>query len=545
MADIVPSVLANAIMGKLYDVLTNGDATVPKPTDTFFSWCTPGIPVDDEDFRFLWQGLTGVVTPQAAANLAAAVGGGSTSGSSTAAGAGTATATAPAASAPKLTPDQLNQLRAQDTNAVYQQAEQLARIVDIVPDVSQINNQQFAQFAIQSSEGTLSDRYRLVLQMSQVMAQQLDQATQDKIAQFRGLLQTTTQKTDIITGAVTNVVGPSTLVQAYNTKMAAYDAAALQYNSARIAALAGNDPAAVQNWAINANILRNQVTAAMDDWITNGYKNDYEEIAAFISQVMQRDMSMLKQQYEQDVVNATLTGISSGSDFLYTALVPGDFVNSAGWSTFWFNIGDFSNYANSSFSNSGWQAQAGGSFMGLFGGGGSASGSQSQVQYSGGFDSSNFRLQFSICQIPIVRPWFKDAYLMSKCWRFDQTNPDFNNLLVSDGGSPPQGYMPAYPVSVIFIKDLYLTIDKASEAAAFIQQQQSSSAGGGGVVSLGPLCLGGSASHYSNSGYSQRNVNYQWDDQGLSIPGMQIAGFRCHVVASKSPAPDPSITSWV
>lgn len=30
--DISPSALANAIMGKLYDVLTNGDAGTPSPT---------------------------------------------------------------------------------------------------------------------------------------------------------------------------------------------------------------------------------------------------------------------------------------------------------------------------------------------------------------------------------------------------------------------------------------------------------------------------------------------------------------------------------
>ena len=45
MADITPSVLSNAIMGKLYDVLTNGDATVPKSPDNFFSWETPGVPL--------------------------------------------------------------------------------------------------------------------------------------------------------------------------------------------------------------------------------------------------------------------------------------------------------------------------------------------------------------------------------------------------------------------------------------------------------------------------------------------------------------------
>src|SRR5579871_2579954 len=547
MADVAPSVLANAIMGKLYDVLTNGDTTVPKAADSFFSWCTPGIPVDDEDFRFLSQGLTGVVTPQAAANLAAvsAPPSSSTSAAAPASTSASGTAAAPAAAPPRLTPDQLNQLRAQDTNAVYQQAEQLARIVDFVPDVAKINNNQFAQFAVENNEGTLSDRYDLILKMSQVMAQELDQATQDKIAKFRGLLQTTTQKTDLVTGAVTNMVGPSPLVQAYNQKMQAYDSAALTYNMARINALAGNDPAAVQNWAINASILRNTVVAAMDDWITNGYKDDYEEIAAYINQVMQRDMAMLKQQYEQDLQNARLTGISSGSDFYYTGLVPGDFAQSAGWSTFTFSSGDIGNYANSSFSNSGWQAQATGGFLGLFGASAGASASQGRVQCNSGFDSDRFSLRFSICQIPIVRPWFKDAYLLSKCWRFDQSNPDYKNLLLSDGGNPPKGYVPAYPTSVVFIRDLYLSLDKNSGAGQFIQQQQASSQGGGTSVNFGLFSLGGSASHYSQSGYSQRSSNYQWDDQGLSVPGMQIAGFKCHVLASKCPAPDPSITSWV
>jgi hypothetical protein len=538
MADIQPSVLANAIMGKLYDVLTNGDETVPKSADNFFSWCTPGIPVDAEDFRFLAQGLTGVVTPQAAANLAAA--------SAPAAGSpapGAAAAAAPAK--PQLTPDQLNQLRAQDTNAVYQQAEMLSRIVDFVPDLVQVNNKQFAQFSVANNDGTLSDRYKLILQMSQVMDQELDQATKDKIAKFRGLLQTTTQHTDLVTGDVTPVTGPSPLVQLYNTKMAAYDSAALTYNMARINALAANDPAAVQNWAINASILRNQVKAAMDDWITNGYKDDYEEIAAYIGQVMQRDMALLKQEYEQDLQNATLTGISSGSDFYYTALAPADFAQSAGWSNFWFNIGDFSNYSNSSFSASGWKEQAAGGFMGLFGGGESASSSESRVASNSGFDSSNFYLSFSICQIPIVKAWFKDAFLLSKCWRFDQTNPDYKSLMISDGGKPPTGYLPAYPTSIVFIKDLYLKIDKNSGAGSFIQQQQSSSAGGGGVVSLGPFTLGGSASHYSSSGYSQQSMKVNWDDQGLSIPGMQIAGFKCHVISQKCPDPDSSITAWI
>jgi hypothetical protein len=543
MADMSkPDVLCNAIMGALYDVLTNGDATVPKSSDNFFSWCTPGIPVDANDFRFLAQGLTGVVTPQAAANLASVSAAASSPAGTSTGGSSGSTASAGSGG---LTPAQLTSLRAQDTNAVYQQAEMLARILDFVPDLAKINNNQFAQFSVSNNQGTLSDRYKLVLQMSQVMSQDLDKATLDKIAKFRALEQTTTKSTDLVTGAVTDVVGPSPMMQAYNTKQAAYLAAALAYNGARIAALAGDDPAAVENWAINASILRSQVVAAMNDWITNGYKVDVEEIAAYISQVQQRDMKLLKQEYEQDLQNATLTGISSGSDFYYTGLAPADFAQAGGWSTFTFNIGQLSNYANSSFNASGWQAQAAGSFMGLFGGGGSASSQSSGVAFSSGFDFSNFSLRFSICQIPIWRAWFKDAFLLSKTWRFDQTNPDFKGRLLSDGGSPPTGYLPAYPTAVVFIKDLFMAIDKSSAAGSFIQQQTSSRAGGGGVVSFGPFCLGGSASHYSSSGYSSRNYAATWNDQGMSVPGIQIAGFKCHVLSQKCPDPDPGIKAWV
>jgi hypothetical protein len=543
MVDLTPSVLANAVMGKLYDVLTNGDATVPKSADNFFSWMTPGIPMDPSDFDFLVQGLTGVVKPQDVAALLVPTGAAAGSGGAGAGSGGAGTGAAPAAGQ-TLTEAQIEQLRAQDAGRMLMQAEMLSRLADFVPDVTKINNDQFTQFSVANNEGTLSDRYKLILRMSQVMYQELDAATQAKIAQFRALLQTTTTHTDLITGEQTQVVGPSPLVQAYHDKMAAYDAAALAYNNARINALAGNDPTAVENWSINANILRDQVNAAMNDWITNGYKTDYEEIAAYIDQVQQRDMRLLKQEYEDDLTMATLTGLSSGSDFYYTALVPGDFANSAGWSQFWFNIGDFSTYSNSTFNSSGWSANAGGSYLGIFGAAGSASGSSSSSEFTNSMHFDDFNLSFEIVQIPIVRPWFKEVFIDSHTWRFDPTNPDVSNEAVSDGGSPPSGLIPAYPTTAIFIRNLTLSILQDSDAGHFIDQYSSSSQGGGAYVNLGPFCLGGSATHYSSSGYAQQSFDHQWNDQGLSVPGMQLVGFKCHVFP-KSPNPDPSITSWV
>lgn len=510
MTDVTPHVLANAVMGKLYDVLTNGDGTVPKSADNFFSWMTPGIPMDPSDFDFLVQGLTGVIP----------------------------------AGSQNLSPQELNQLRAQDTNRVYMQAEQLARLVDFVPEVTKLNNNQFAQFNVANNEGTLSDRYEMTLKMSQVMFQELDADTQAKIAKFRALLQTTTTHTDLVTGEQTQVVGPSPMVQAYNQKMAAYDAAALAYNAARISALTGNDPEAVQNWAINAPILRNQVTAAMDDWITNGYKTDYEEIAAYIDQVQQRDMRLLKQEYEDDLAKATLTGISSGGNFYYTALIPGNFASSSGWSGFSFNAGDVSSYASSSFDASGWSASAGGGFMGLFGVEGSASGSSASNEFTDSINVDTFTLSFEIAQIPIARPWFKEAFITSKTWRFDPGNPDVKNKQLSDGASPPNGLIAAYPTSAIFVRNLTLGIQQDSAAGQFIDKYQSSSQSGGGYGSFGAFFLGGTASHYSSSGYTQSTWTHNWDHQSLVVPGLQLVGFKCHIFP-KSPDPDPSITTWV
>ncbi len=539
MPNVEPSAIANAIMGKLYDVLTNGDATVPKSADNFFSWCTPGIPVDPSDFQFLSQGFTGVVKKAAADTMREAAGAGAPAAGAPAAGAGAAGAATPTG----LTPAQLDQLRASDTAQLYVQAEALSRIVDFVPDVTRINNDQFAKFAVMNDQGTLSEIYERTLKMSQVMETDLTDDQKKRLAHFQELLISKTMKTDLISGDKVEVSGPSPLVQIYHEKMAAYDAAALEYNTYRIDALAADNPRAVNFWAINANILRDKVRAAMDDWIATGYKEDYEKIAAYIAQVSERDLTLLKAAYEDDLQKAKLTGLASGSDFYYSSLVPASFATSAGWSRFSFSSGDFSRHANSSFNASGWSAQASAGFFG-FGAHGGGSHSESKSTFNGSFNSDTFSLSFEIAQIPIVRPWFKSSYVVSKTWRFDPGNPDVKNDFLSDAGSPPKGLMPAYPTAIIFIRNLHLGIGHSDGFDNYVAQNSSSSQSGGGGFSFGPFSCGGSASHYSTSGSTQRDYGWNWNGQSLDVPGMQIAGFKCHVLP-KSPNPSPDIKNWV
>jgi hypothetical protein len=531
MPDVKPSVLVNAVMSKLYDVLTNGDETVPKSEDNFFSWCTPGIPMEPSDFQFLTQGLTGVVKKRALQDLtqpgAAPPGGG---------------AAQPAQV--ELTPALLEQLRASDAAKMYMQAEGLARLVDFVPDVTKVHNEQFARLNVLNNEGTLSDIYAMTLRMSQVMHQELDAGTKAKIEEFRGLLNVTTKQKDIITNAETEVSEPSPLVLAYNDKMQAYMSAALDYNSHRIDALVADNSRAVHDWAINANIYREKVRAARRDWETRGYKTQYEKIAAFIEQVQARDMALLKADYQDALQKATLTGLASGSDFYYTSLVPGSFATSRGWARFSFASGDFNARSNSSYSASRWSASGGGSFFGIFGGSASHRHSESRTEYHGSFSSDRFDLSFEICQVPIVRPWFKTPFLTSKSWRFDPGSPDVRGKGLSDGGAPPKGIMPAYPTTAVFIRNLNLTIGHSEGFTDFIAQHRSSATSGGGFVAFGPVLLGGSAGNASSSGSTQRDWGYKYDNQGMQVAGMQLVGFKCHIVP-KTPDPDPSITAWI
>ena len=533
MADVLPSQLVTSIMAKLYDVLTNGDDTVPQSEDNFFSWATPGIPMESADLEFLSQGLTGVVKK---ASVAEMVGAG--------VAAGGAEASALASGSLELTPAMLDQLRAEDAARMYMQAENLARLVDFVPDVTSATNQQFARLNVLNNEGSLSDVYRYVLRMSQVMHNELDDAARQKIEKFRKLLSVTKIKKNLVDDSETEVTEPSPLSQAYHDKMAAYESAALEYNTRRIDALSAANPSAVHYWAMNANILRNKVKHAMNDWVSNGYRNDYEGMAAYIDQVMQRDMALLKQEYRDDLEKARLTGMASGSDFFYTSLIPGNFAKAGGWTTFTFTGVDLKSHASSTHSTKKWQTQAAAGYLGIFGGKGGGGSNTSRTEFKNSFDSSKIEVSFQICQVPIVRPWFKPAFLLSKSWRFDQNNPEAKNEIVSDGGKPGKGLMPAYPTAVIFIRDLRLFVGHASGLSEFVSEHTSSSAGGGGFLAIGAFHGGGTYNRATTTGNTERTNESHFDGQELKVPGMQVAGFKCHVLP-KSPDPLGSITAWI
>ncbi|MGI6572016.1 MAG: hypothetical protein ACOX19_00995 [Fermentimonas sp.] len=540
--NVTPDELMNSVLGKVYDVLTSGDGVAPKSEDNFFSWATPGIPVKPEDFDFLSQGLTGVVKRADLEALSL-----ESEKAEKSEGDETEGQEEEKKSSLEITPELLEKLRAQDTSRLYLQAENLARLVDFIPDVGDVTDEKTqATLRVMQNEGSLSDVYDYTLKMSQVMAAELDEKTKEKIEKFRKLLTVEKVEKNIITDEETTVVVDSPLVTLYNEKMAAYMDAALEYNSRRIDALDAADSRSVHYWAMNANILRNKVKAAMADWINNGYKKEYEQIAAFISQVMSRDMSMLKQEYIDTLEKARLTGLASGSDFFYSSLIPGNFAQSSGWTEFKFTMSDYKRYQDSSYhSRSSKLTTKSGSIFHRH----KTVNTQTETDYSinNSFDASNFYLTFEMCQVPISRPWFKQAFLNSKYWRFDQNNVITEGQLLSDGNMPPKkGILPAYPTSVIFIRNLYLHYGKSSGMSNYISEYEQKTAEYGGSVNIGffNIGLGGGYGSSSTKSSSESSQEYSYDSQGIRVPGMQIIGYNCHILG-KSPDPNPDIKDWI
>lgn len=508
-SQVLPNDLMNNVLGKIFDVITNGDGkTVPKSEDNFFAWCTPGMPFETSDFDFLTQGLTGVYKPRTIVNAEGQ------------------RVTEP------LTDEQREAEIAKDTSRMYQQAEQLARLVDVIPDASGIDDTH-VRMNVKNDEGTLSDVYEEVLRFSQVANTELTAAQKAKIEKYRQLLQVEREKEDLITGEMTKVMEDSPLVKAYNTKMQAWVEAALEFNSARIDALTASTPRAVNNWAINANVLRARVRTAFNDWVANGYKNEYEAIAAQIEQMSARDLSLLKAQYKDAMEKARLTGLASGSDFFYTSIAPSGFATSRGWTRFTFTNRDHSYYSKKRTQNWG----GGGALnLGFFSIGGGAGGQRTEFDSQANF--SSFDMSFELCQVPIIRPWFKSNFLTAKTWRFAQGNEGFKNKFLSDGRQPPsrESMLPAYPTAMLFVRNLRLNFVNASSVAHALDSKVS----GGGMVGFGPFHLGG---HYE-SGAADRSRRHHFDSQGIFIDGLQCIGMKCHLLP-KSPNPDPAIKKWV
>lgn len=469
--------LGETLLAQIYQIVTGGDDNVPPSPDNFFSWCMPGIPFTLEDFTFCSKGIGGGMT-------------------------------------------------AEEDKSLLQQAFNFSQVVDFIPDVTGIYGNDMQQTIWRTSEARMSHLYSEILRFSKVVSQELSQKEKAKLDKFRKLLRTTKKVKDLITDEEKEVTVDGPVLQAYNEKMQAYIVARMLYNTKRVnaqAATGAEGKMAVADWTNNATLYRMQVKAAMDAWVAGGFRNEVDQMNAFINQVTQRDMILWKQKLMENFHDAHVSGLGPGQEFLYTTLIPGNFASSGGWTEFAYDHKRASSLAHSEYNS--WSAGAGLRF-GLFGFGGGASG-QSQ-KFNSNYSISSFKISFELTQVIISRPWFYPEFFMNRGWTLRKGEGWTYDDMPSDGQIPPKGNFIAYPVMALFARNI--VIDSAEFKSAYEEYKKSISAKAS--VGWGPFRLSGSYTH----GESEKKFESEFEGQKLKVPGMQIIGFVNHRIGK---APDP------
>jgi len=472
-----------SLMGYLYTVLTDGQEEFIKRNERerFITWCLPGIPYRAEDLRFLHRGLVGE-------------------------GEGAA--------------------KAADTAILLQQAATFARLVDFVPSVTGLFEQN-ELVAFQPGITPLSRVYEKTLKQSRVAKAELTPEEKERLERFRGLLYPEQDVEDLLTGkkSTKRVEGP--VLKQYKELMAKYEEAFFAYNTQRIKAMGAASAEDVLRFSTEEPVLRQRLKSVMGDWEGAGRKSEVEQVQAYINQVTARDLVLWKADL-LDRFDKSRLSLPTGEQFFYSSLVPASFVAGQGWTTVTFNDKDVEKHSTSKKT----QYEVGGGFSGAFKIGGKVSGStESKHELS---NVTNFSMAFQVAQIPISAAWLDASYLQSHAWKFGPDAIEVDAL--SDGGAPPKGMLVGYPTMVIFIKDVKVDFTELHDESNEVTKQLKAKGG----LGWGPLKLSGSYQRDSK----ELTVESKLTERGLEVDGMQIIGFRCRLL-DKSPDPRPEIKEFV
>ncbi|WP_299125233.1 hypothetical protein [uncultured Winogradskyella sp.] len=527
---INPGDLMNGVLGKIYDKLVEGDPdVVTKSPDNHFAWLSVPIPFHKSDFDFMNEGFKGYARQPIFSplnNTMTSVE--KTKNTNEENSDGESNEDNQSSNISESSENEMSKedLIAIDANRKYLQAENIAALLDYIPDVDGMNSSTINVF---SSEGKISSVYHEVLNHCMVADYEMDEKTKAKVEKYKSKM-VTKEYDDILEKEVEK---PSKMVLLYEQKKNAYDAACQEYNDSVAEAIVGTNENNIHAMSTgNAKVLQSKKDAALRDWISNGYKEQYEHITNFISHVEGRHMVSLIDKYKQDFENAQVSAMSGSKlPFQYTSLVPGTFAKTSSWTQFEYTFSDYkSKYKNKSQTIGG--SAGGGTFLG----GASVEASHTKTNAKRESDFEGFYLKFQICAVQIYRPWFHKTFLTNTSWKFDSNDVNYKDDLLSDGNIPAKGRMPAVTTQCIFIRDLRLNYGKYhSEFEKNLSETD---------VSVKTRSIFHKSEFNYNNSESSGNRERNRTSNEIKVDGMQLIGFKCHLL-KESPNPNPEIEKWV
>ena len=116
--------------------------------------------------------------------------------------------------------------------------------------------------------------------------------------------------------------------------------------------------------------------------------------------------------------------------------------------------------------------------------------------------------------------------------------------MLSDGGTPAKGKMPAYPTSIILVRNLRISFDSMDTLRRFKSESESNCISGGVSIGFGPFTIGGGYSLRDSNSETSTHSELHTEQNSIVVEGMQIIGYGCHMLG-KSPDPNPDIKEWI
>lgn len=377
------------------------------------------------------------------------------------------------------------------------------------------------------SDQKIEDLYKLVLNHCEVADDGISEEQQAKIEKYRSWIVTEEEEEDLITGDKKIVTKDGKMKVQYDLYASEYDNGLIEYNGYRLDGMNAASKEAVQKWSVNAKTYQNQLERKFQDWIAKGYKNEYEEAVAFISQVTEKSLILykeeIKRQFELSLLNDPNTGIAFAPSYIY----PTSFLlEDSRWSKFGYKEAEAQTYK--SFSNTSAKSKA--SFLGMFSIGAKGEGGKKEEKNTYSFES--FEIEFEITKVVISRPWLSLVFLQSNGWRLGRNAP-FPAL--SDNKIPPEGAFPGYNTTATFIRNVKLKFDDVDK----LYNQIETNAKAGVTVGMGLFSFGAEVSHEQGSTTNKVHMKEGY----LIIPSMQLVAFEGNYFKA-TPNPNPDVKVW-
>ncbi len=495
----------NNVLGETIDQIVNGKNNLPESEkaklkgdvpfadSNFFTWCTPGIPVNAEDFAFL-KGLRRPVDPEKWQGMSE---------------------------------EDRETARGDASYELTVAMDNFSLLVDTVPNKSGMID----SLQVWEPQNRISHIYGSLFDSTEVADTVTSPHVQERIDKIRAELMPQTVTKTTADGLEVTEEMPSKLETAYTYYAVEYNNALEKYIDLMGKAVTGS-AADVQKASMLGPQLYKMVSTAYDKWETSGFKSKYEKLTADLSQLEGTSMSLLKKQYEEIFRRSTRTSLIDSLDYNVARIVPAGFYDSGGWTGF-----SFSSSQLKSTDLTKTQKYSGGARYAFFGG---AKGSHTRLDTSNSISFDSSKIEFELTQVPIVRSWFREDFLLSNKWRFKPgttaAGTEGKGVLSSGDPADPRGSLFAYPTVFIFARNIKLSRSTYEK----MQTEATRSTDGKGGFNLGPFSMGAKASYNT----TEKDLQVTQQDDMMVVNGMQAIGFRNHILPL-CPDPDPEVTAWI